>query len=81
MLKVKKKNITVLHCTGTHTRTMMVSQLALSSEAQIAFLCQGELLKAKQKHSLWVLTYSFSFDKMEWQDIYYLNYNKKNNHK
>lgn len=51
MLKVKKKNITVLHHTQTHTSTVMVSQLALSSEAQIAYLSQGELLKAKQKHS------------------------------
>lgn len=54
ILKVKKKNTTVLHRTQTHTSTLMVSQLALSSEAQIAYLCQGELLKAKQKRSYWV---------------------------
>ncbi len=48
MLKVKKKNVTVLHCMQAHTSTVMVSQLALSSETQIAYLCQGEPLKAKQ---------------------------------
>lgn len=49
MLKVKKKNTTAPHRTQPHTRIMMVSQLPLTSEAQIAFLCQGELLKAKTK--------------------------------
>lgn len=48
-LKVEKKDITVLHCTQTHASTVMVSQLALSLKAQIAYLCQGEFIKRKTK--------------------------------
>lgn len=49
MPKVKKEDTTVVWI--AHRSRVMVSQLALSSEAQIAYLCQGELFKSKTKHS------------------------------
>lgn len=78
MLKVTKTDITVLHCAQTHRSTMMVSQLAVSSKAQIAYLCQGELLKGKTKNTASGYEHiNSAFDKMKWRAIYYINENKK----